>query len=66
MTLPRFLFWNVIGCVSWAFLIPKLGQFGGDILGWLWSLFRLTRRWAILPILPALIPRLTRRPAWLT
>jgi membrane protein DedA with SNARE-associated domain len=25
------LFWNVLGCVSWAFLIPKLGQFGGDI-----------------------------------
>lgn len=39
MTLPRFLFWNVIGCVAWAFLIPKLGQFGGDILGWLWSFF---------------------------
>ena len=39
MTLPRFLFWNVIGCVAWAFLIPKLGQFGGDILGWLWSIF---------------------------
>jgi membrane protein DedA with SNARE-associated domain len=34
----RFLFWNVLGCVSWAYLIPKLGQFGGDIIGWLWSL----------------------------
>jgi membrane protein DedA with SNARE-associated domain len=39
MPLPRFLLWNTIGCVAWAFLIPKLGQFGGDILGWLWSLF---------------------------
>lgn len=39
MTFPRFLFWNVIGCVAWAWLIPKLGQFGGDIIGWLWSLF---------------------------
>lgn len=39
MTFSRFLFWNSIGCVAWAFLIPKLGQFGGDILGWLWSLF---------------------------
>ena len=39
MTLGRFLFWNVLGCVSWAFLIPKLGQFGGDIFGWLWSFF---------------------------
>ncbi len=39
MTLPRFLVWNVIGCVAWAFLIPKLGEFGGDIFGWIWSLF---------------------------
>ena len=38
MTLPRFLFWNVLGCVAWAFLIPKLGQFGGDLIGWLWSI----------------------------
>ena len=37
MTIARFLFWNVLGCALWAFLIPKLGQFGGDILGWLWS-----------------------------
>lgn len=37
MTLPRFLFWNSLGCIAWAFLIPKLGQFGGDIIGWLWS-----------------------------
>lgn len=39
MTLPRFLFWNVLGCASWAFLIPKLGQFGGDLIGLVWSLF---------------------------
>lgn len=39
MTLPRFLFWNALGCVAWAFLIPKLGQFGGDLIGWLWSIF---------------------------
>lgn len=38
MTLPRFMFWNTLGCIAWAFLIPKLGQFGGDIIGWLWSL----------------------------
>jgi membrane protein DedA with SNARE-associated domain len=37
MTLPRFMVWNALGCVAWAFLIPKLGQFGGDILGWFWS-----------------------------
>ena len=39
MSLTRFAFWNGLGCVAWAYLIPKLGQFGGDILGWLWSLF---------------------------
>ncbi|CAN1519613.1 DedA Uncharacterized membrane-associated protein [Paracoccaceae bacterium] len=39
MSLGRFAFWNGLGCVAWAYLIPKLGQFGGDILGWLWSLF---------------------------
>lgn len=39
MTLPRFLFWNLLGCVAWAFLIPKLGQFGGDLIGLVWSLF---------------------------
>jgi membrane protein DedA with SNARE-associated domain len=39
MTLGRFLLWNILGCVAWAYLIPKLGQFGGDIIGWLWSLF---------------------------
>lgn len=39
MTLPRFLLWNGLGCLAWAFLIPKLGQYGGDILGWLWSFF---------------------------
>lgn len=39
MSLYRFAFWNGLGCVAWAFLIPKLGQFGGDIIGWLWSLF---------------------------
>lgn len=38
MTVPRFAFWNIIGCVAWAYLIPKLGQFGGDIVGWVWSL----------------------------
>ena len=39
MRLRRFMFWNLIGCAAWAYLIPKLGQFGGDILGWLWSQF---------------------------
>jgi membrane protein DedA with SNARE-associated domain len=39
MQLARFAVWNILGCVAWAFLIPKLGEFGGDILGWLWSYF---------------------------
>jgi membrane protein DedA with SNARE-associated domain len=39
MTFPRFLFWNGLGCVAWAFIVPKLGQYGGDLIGWLWSLF---------------------------
>ncbi|MBL9047286.1 MAG: DedA family protein [Tabrizicola sp.] len=39
MTFPRFMFWNSLGCAAWAFVIPKLGQFGGDLIGWIWSLF---------------------------
>lgn len=39
MSFPRFAFWNTIGCVAWAFIVPKLGQFGGDLIGWIWSLF---------------------------
>ena len=39
MSFPRFAFWNGLGCVAWAFIVPKLGQFGGDLIGWLWSLF---------------------------
>ena len=39
MTFPRFMFWNSLGCATWAFVIPKLGQFGGDLIGWIWSLF---------------------------
>jgi membrane protein DedA with SNARE-associated domain len=39
MTFARFAFWNTLGCVSWAFIVPKMGEFGGDIIGWIWSLF---------------------------
>lgn len=39
MTFARFAFWNSLGCAAWAYLIPKLGQFGGDLIGWLWSQF---------------------------
>lgn len=37
MTFPRFLVWNAVGCAAWAFFIPLLGQFGGDLIGWIWS-----------------------------
>jgi membrane protein DedA with SNARE-associated domain len=39
MSFARFAFWNTLGCVAWAFIVPKLGQFGGDLIGWIWSLF---------------------------
>jgi membrane protein DedA with SNARE-associated domain len=39
MSLARFALWNTLGCMAWAYLIPKLGEFGGDLFGWLWSLF---------------------------
>jgi membrane protein DedA with SNARE-associated domain len=39
MTLVRFAIWNTLGCVAWAFLIPKLGEYGGDLIGWIWSQF---------------------------
>jgi membrane protein DedA with SNARE-associated domain len=39
MAPARFMAWNTLGCVAWAYLIPKLGQFGGDMIGWLWSQF---------------------------
>lgn len=38
MRLPRFMIYNVTGALAWAYLIPKIGQYGGDLLGWLWSL----------------------------
>lgn len=37
MSVPQFMIWNTIGSLAWAWLIPKLGEYGGDILGWLWS-----------------------------
>ncbi len=35
-TIP-FLAANVVGAVAWAFLVPKSGEVGGDILAWLWQ-----------------------------
>lgn len=39
MPVLRFAFWNGLGCVAWAFLIPKLGEYGGNLIGMIWSLF---------------------------
>lgn len=39
MTLPRFALWNVMGCVAWAWAVPKFGEVGGYLIGWIWGLF---------------------------
>lgn len=38
MPFSRFIGWNIIGALSWAFVIPKSGEIGGNVLGWLWNL----------------------------
>lgn len=37
MRLRRFALYDVTGALAWAWAIPKLGQFGGSLLGWLWQ-----------------------------
>jgi membrane protein DedA with SNARE-associated domain len=32
-----FLLANLAGALAWAFLIPKSGEVGGDVLGWIWQ-----------------------------
>lgn len=39
MGFARFALWNVIGCLAWAWVVPKTGEVGGHILGWIWGLF---------------------------
>jgi membrane protein DedA with SNARE-associated domain len=34
-----FQLFNVAGSVAWAFVVPKFGEVGGLIIGWVWSLF---------------------------
>jgi membrane protein DedA with SNARE-associated domain len=36
---PVFLAANVLGAVAWAFVIPKSGEVGGDVIGWIWRWF---------------------------
>lgn len=31
----RFQLWTLAGAVTWAFAIPKAGEVGGDLFGWL-------------------------------
>lgn len=37
MPFYRFIGWNILGAVAWAFVIPKSGEIGGNVLGWLWT-----------------------------
>lgn len=37
MRLLPFLAFNMVGAAAWAFLIPKSGWLGGDVLGRLWQ-----------------------------
>jgi len=36
MRLRTFMLANVPGCIAWAFVIPKSGEVGGDVVGALW------------------------------
>lgn len=42
--LTRVGFWrfqavNLPGCLLWAWFVPKSGEIGGEVIGWLWRLF---------------------------
>jgi membrane protein DedA with SNARE-associated domain len=37
MKLVPFFAANLVGGVSWAFIVPKSGEVGGDVLAWLWQ-----------------------------
>lgn len=39
MSLWRFAVWNGIGCLAWAWVVPKFGEVGGMVIGWIWGLF---------------------------
>lgn len=38
MSFRRFIGWNILGAIGWAFIVPKSGEIGGNVLGWLWNL----------------------------
>jgi membrane protein DedA with SNARE-associated domain len=37
MKFLTFIAWNAAGGILWAFLLPKSGEVGGDVIGWLWQ-----------------------------
>ena len=37
----RFQLVNVPGALMWAFVVPKMGELGGDVASWLWGQFGL-------------------------
>lgn len=39
MPFGRFFLLNVLGAASWAWVIPKMGEWGGEVLSLLWNLF---------------------------
>ena len=41
MPFTAFQIYNVIGSIGWAYVVPKFGEVGGLVLGWLWHLLGL-------------------------
>lgn len=39
LPLPRFLAMTAVGSAVWALAILKIGEIGGNLFGWIWSLF---------------------------
>ena len=40
MNFALFFVVNMVGAVIWAWAIPKSGEIGGDLLSWVWTLFK--------------------------
>lgn len=38
MPFRRFIGWNIIGAIAWAFAVPKSGEIGGNVVSWLWNM----------------------------
>ncbi len=39
MPFGKFMLFNLVGAIGWAFVVPKSGELGGLIIGWVWNLF---------------------------